>query len=43
MARMALDLLDGTYERLSVTGPEAGGGLSDHGPMAAEALLRLGP
>jgi len=39
---MAPDLLDGTYERLSVTGPEYGGGLSNHGPMAAEALLRLG-
>lgn len=42
MARMAHDLLDGTYERLAVTGPEYGGGLSNHGPMAAEALLRLG-
>ena len=39
---MAHDLLDGTYQRLSVTGPEYGGGLSNHGPMAAEALLRLG-
>jgi hypothetical protein len=39
---MAPDLLDGTYERLSITGPEYGGGLSNHGPMAAEALLRLG-
>jgi hypothetical protein len=39
---MASDLLDGTYERLSITGPEYGGGLSNHGPMAAEALLRLG-
>jgi hypothetical protein len=36
------DLLDGTYDRLSLTGPEFGGGLSNHGPMAAEALLRLG-
>ena len=42
MATMASDLLDGTYERLSITGPEYGGGLSNHGPMAAEALLRLG-
>jgi hypothetical protein len=42
MAGMAHDLLDGTYERLSTTGPEYGGGLSNHGPMAAEALLRLG-
>ena len=39
---MPSDLLDGTYERLSDTGPEYGGGLSNHGPMAAEALLRLG-
>jgi hypothetical protein len=39
---MPFDLLDGTYERLSDTGPEYGGGLSNHGPMAAEALLRLG-
>jgi hypothetical protein len=39
---MSFDLLDGTYERLSDTGPEYGGGLSNHGPMAAEALLRLG-
>ena len=39
---MTADLLDGTYDRLSVTGPEFGGGLSNHGPMAAEALLRLG-
>jgi hypothetical protein len=39
---MAPDLLDGTYERLSTTGPEYGGGLSNHGPMAAEALHRLG-
>jgi hypothetical protein len=38
---MPFDLLDGTYERLSDTGPEYGGGLSNHGPMAAEALLRL--
>jgi Questin oxidase-like len=28
--------------RLAVTGPEFGGGLSNHGPMAAEALVRLG-
>ncbi|MEO8191218.1 MAG: hypothetical protein ABI682_12830 [Acidobacteriota bacterium] len=31
----ALDLLEGT-------GPEYGGGLSNHGPMAAEALIVLG-
>jgi hypothetical protein len=39
---MADDTLDGTYRRLASTGPEFGGGLSNHGPMAAEALLRLG-
>jgi hypothetical protein len=39
---MPFDLLDGTYERLADTGPEYGGGLSNHGPMAAEALLRIG-
>ena len=39
---MASDLLDGTYQRLAATGPEYGGGLSNHGPMAAEALVRLG-
>lgn len=39
---MSDGLLDATYERLAKTGPEFGGGLSNHGPMAAEALLRLG-
>jgi hypothetical protein len=36
------DVLDEAYERLRVTGPEFGGWLSNHGPMAADALLRLG-
>ncbi len=31
----ALEILDGT-------GPEFGGGLSNHGPLAAEALFALG-
>lgn len=35
-------LLDEAYERLSDTGPEYDGFLSNHGPMAADALLRLG-
>lgn len=35
-------LLDETYERLRDTGPEFQGWLSNHGPMAADALLRLG-
>ncbi|SDX83422.1 Protein of unknown function [Modestobacter sp. DSM 44400] len=36
-------LLDEVYERLRRTGPEFDGWLSNHGPMAADALLRLGP
>ena len=35
-------VLDEAYERLHRTGPEFGGWLSNHGPMAADALLRLG-
>jgi hypothetical protein len=36
------DVLDESLARLAVTGPEFGGGLSNHGPMAAEAMIRLG-
>ena len=36
------DVLDEGLSRLAGTGPEFGGGLSNHGPMAAEALVRLG-
>jgi questin oxidase-like protein len=36
------DVLNESLSRLAVTGPEFGGGLSNHGPMAAEALVRLG-
>ena len=36
------DALDEGLGRLATTGPEYGGGLSNHGPMAAEALVRLG-
>jgi hypothetical protein len=36
------DVLDESLSRLAATGPEFGGGLSNHGPMAAEALVRLG-
>jgi hypothetical protein len=36
------EVLDEGLQRLSSTGPEFGGGLSNHGPMAAEALVRLG-
>jgi hypothetical protein len=35
-------VLDESLNRLAATGPEFGGGLSNHGPMAAEALVRLG-
>ena len=34
--------LDEAYERLHATGPEFGGFLSNHGPMAAEAMVRHG-
>ena len=36
------DALDEALERLARKGPEYGGGLSNHGPMAAEALVALG-
>jgi hypothetical protein len=36
------DVLDESLSRLAATGPEYRGGLSNHGPMAAEALVRLG-
>lgn len=36
------DVLDDAYEQLHTKGPEFGGWLSNHGPMAADALLRLG-
>lgn len=35
-------LLDEAYERLHSKGPEFDGWLSNHGPMAVDALLRLG-
>jgi hypothetical protein len=35
-------VLDEGLSRLAATGPEFRGGLSNHGPMAAEALVRLG-
>ena len=38
----ASDVLDEGLSRLAGTGPEFRGGLSNHGPMAAEALVRLG-
>lgn len=36
------DVLDEAYERLRNTGPEFEGWLSNHGPMAADALIRMG-
>lgn len=35
-------VLDEAYERLHRTGPEFEGWLSNHGPMATEALIRMG-
>jgi hypothetical protein len=39
---MAESVLDEAYERVWRTGPERGGWLSNHAPMAAEALVRSG-
>ena len=39
---MTHEVLDETYARLHGTGPEFVGWLSNHGPMAADALIRLG-
>jgi hypothetical protein len=35
-------VLDDLLERFAATGPEFNAGLSNHGPMGAEALIRLG-
>jgi hypothetical protein len=37
-----VEVLDEAYERLHRTGPEWGGNLANHGPMAAEVLARRG-
>lgn len=42
MTSAAAGTLDEAYERLLGTGPEFDGGLSNHGPMAAEAMIRGG-
>lgn len=39
---MTYEALDAAYDRLRSTGPEFDGWLSNHGPMAAEALARRG-
>src|SRR5262252_4819004 len=42
MASDVTSTLDEAYRRLHATGPEFGGYLSNHGPMAAEAMVRHG-
>ncbi|MEP7024337.1 MAG: questin oxidase family protein, partial [Actinomycetota bacterium] len=42
MTSAAAGTLDEAYERLHTTGPEFDGGLSNHGPMAVEAMIRGG-
>jgi hypothetical protein len=42
MTSTATGILDEAYERLHATGPEFDGWLSNHGPMAAEAMTRHG-
>jgi len=42
MTADVIGTLDEAYERLHVTGPEFDGWLSNHGPMAAEAMVRRG-
>src|SRR2546430_17527823 len=37
-----MSTIDDALHALEDTGPEFGGGLSNHGPMAAEALIALG-
>jgi hypothetical protein len=39
---MGFDVLDEAYERLRDSGPERDGWLSNHAPMAVEALARHG-
>ena len=40
--RRGEDVLEAALARLAPTGPEYAGGLANHGPMAAEALVTLG-
>ena len=42
MESSATGTLDEAYQRLHATGPEFDGWLSNHGPMAAEAMVRRG-
>ena len=41
-AASGAEVLDETYDRLADRGPEFDGFLTNHGPMAADALIRLG-
>ncbi|MGB7923914.1 MAG: questin oxidase family protein [Pyrinomonadaceae bacterium] len=41
-SREGNDAMDEALSMLAKSGPEYGGGLSNHGPMAAEALVNLG-
>lgn len=43
MTSAAAETLDEAYERLSSTGPEFDGWLSNHGPMVAEAMVPARP
>ena len=42
MSSASTGMLDEAYERLHATGPEFDGYLSNHGPMAVEAMVRHG-
>jgi len=42
MTQHSDEILNESLHRLARTGPEFGGGLSNHGPMAAEALVGMG-
>jgi Questin oxidase-like len=42
MGSNVTETLDEAYQRLHATGPEFDGWLSNHGPMAAEAMVRRG-
>jgi hypothetical protein len=42
MTSAAAGTFDEAYERLHATGPEFDGFLSNHGPVAAEAMVRGG-
>src|SRR5438105_11353826 len=39
---MSTDVIDEALERFAATGPEFGPGLSNHGPVAVDALVAMG-